>query len=191
MLLNTRTIYGFPKVYKFGVFVRPILASYFTYNYNLSKFLISFLTSFRCICIPNEYILQNSYNFKSWLFSVTNLQKYYLSSFDIESLYTNIPTSDKYILSTSHFYYICHSQSSFFWIIWIQRTLTSVTSVIYFYLNYKLYCQSLKRACPWVVANCKKIKIKKSNSLVMGSPLSAILANICLKYLALISFLQN
>lgn len=70
--------------------MRPILAAYNTHNYKLAKFLSSLLTPYT----SNEFTIRNSYDFKNKIHTINNLNKYHMCSFDIESLYTNIPTSD-------------------------------------------------------------------------------------------------
>jgi hypothetical protein len=84
-----------------------------------------------------------------------------MTSFDIQSLYTNIPTSEAINIIIDD---IFRSQSTFmnFSKSEFKELLNLATSDTYFFFNQQLYLQS--------------------NSLAMGSPLSAILANSYLKY---------
>ena len=101
-------IYGLPKIHKLKVpntlpTFRPILSSICTYNYELSKFLYSILQP----CIPNEYTTANTYSFASELKNIDTSNKSMIS-FDVSSLFTNIPLNEPIDLAVS---YILHNNS--------------------------------------------------------------------------------
>ena len=83
-------MYGLPKVHKDGVPLRPILAAYSTPSYKLAKFLIQLIQHLT----TNQYTLGNSFEFKEQLDNMTFHNEVYLVSFDIVSLFTNVPVQE-------------------------------------------------------------------------------------------------
>ena len=88
-------LYGLPKIHKPDFSskfqFRPIFAAYNNPCYKLSKFLVPLLSPYA----TNEYTIDNSLSFvnslKQFNGSADNL---FMASFDIESLYTNIPLTE-------------------------------------------------------------------------------------------------
>ena len=88
-------LYGLPKIHKVDKEsdqippFRPIISSIGSYNYNLAKYLNSLL----CPCIPSEFSCSDSFTFVR---EIQNLefQKSFLVSFDVESLFTNVPVKE-------------------------------------------------------------------------------------------------
>ena len=84
-------LYGLPKIHKNDFSskfqFRPIFAAYNCASYNLSKFLVKILNPIA----QNEFTLQNSSVFKNEITNLPNSDKYFMASFDITDLYTNIP----------------------------------------------------------------------------------------------------
>ena len=83
------TLYGLPKVHKPDLPIRPILAAYKTASYKVAKYLLPLLEPIT----TNAYTLKNSYAFYSDITSF-NSSNSFMVSFDIESLYTNIPVNE-------------------------------------------------------------------------------------------------
>src|SRR5215469_14177192 len=83
-------LYGLPKIHKTNTPLRPILSAVNSHNFKLAKCLIPWVTPFT----SNSHTINNSYNFKEWLLKIENVHQHFMSSFDITSLYTNIPTSE-------------------------------------------------------------------------------------------------
>ena len=87
-------IYGLPKLHKsfpsnsYPPF-RPIVSSIGTYNYNLSKFLCSVLSPL----ISTRYCTKDSFTFVQE-FNQVNITNSFLVSFDVCSLFTNIPLNE-------------------------------------------------------------------------------------------------
>lgn len=79
-------LYGLPKVHKIGNPLRPIFSAINTPSYNLCKFLVPILEPLT----SNPYTLRNSYEFAD-LIKEQNFSDCTMASFDIESLFTNIP----------------------------------------------------------------------------------------------------
>ena len=87
----TARTYATPKIHKFSSSdsfpkLRPIDLSIVTFNYNLARFLCDLLSSF----IPNDYSCKDTSSFVSQIKNA-NLSKKYLVSYDVTSLFTNIP----------------------------------------------------------------------------------------------------
>ena len=83
-------MYGLPKIHRESTPLRPILSANNTPSYNLSKFLVSKLTSLT----TNEYTLKNSYEFSEYIKTLRNANRLTMCSFDVESLFTNIPLNE-------------------------------------------------------------------------------------------------
>ena len=85
-------LYGLPKVHKVDFSTkfqfRPIFAAYSNPCFKLAKFLVSHLSHLT----RSDYTTDNSYSFVTSLKQFdNNANNLYMTSFDIESLYTNIP----------------------------------------------------------------------------------------------------
>ena len=87
---NPGTMYGLPKVHKTDMPLRPILSANNTSSYNLSKFLVPKLNHLT----TNEFTLKNSYEFSNFITTIPNSNNYVMCSFDIVSLFTNIPLDE-------------------------------------------------------------------------------------------------
>ena len=73
---------SFPKL-------RPIVPSIGTFNYNLARFLCDLLSSL----VPNDYSCKDTFSFVSQIKNA-NLSKTFLVSYDVTSLFTNIPLQE-------------------------------------------------------------------------------------------------
>ena len=82
-------MYGLPKCHKQNTPLRPILSTIGTASYQLGKYLISALAPYT----TNEYVVKDTFSFVKEI----NSAKYpmaTMASFDIVSLYTNIPLDE-------------------------------------------------------------------------------------------------
>ena len=70
--------------------VSPILSANGTPTYNLSQFLVELLNN----TISSEFTLKNSYEFVNRISSFKDANQYIMASFDIVSLFTNIPVNE-------------------------------------------------------------------------------------------------
>ena len=82
-------MYGLPKVHKKGVPVRPIISAIKTYNYELAKYLDSIL---KPLLDDNTMMIKDTFDFVNRVSKLDPTINKYLVSFDVESLFTNIPT---------------------------------------------------------------------------------------------------
>ena len=87
-------IYGTTKMHKFSSSdsfpkLRPIVSSIVTFNYNLVRFLCDLLSSLA----PNDYSCKHTFSFVSQIKNA-NLSKIFLVSYNVTSLFTNIPLQE-------------------------------------------------------------------------------------------------
>ena len=87
-------MYGSPKLHKLNVNCtvppfRPIVSSIGTYNYNLAKFLCSLITPY----IPSDHCEKDTFTFVQKMHQVRCTNSF-MVSFDVESLFTNIPLDE-------------------------------------------------------------------------------------------------
>ena len=157
MDLMSCILYGLPKIHKTNIPLRPILSAINSHNFKLAKCLIPWVTPFT----SNSHTINNFYNFKEWLLKIENVHQHFMASFDITSLYTNIPTSDAInilldrIFAEQDLYHGLNKKE-------FGQLLNAAAKDTYFIFNNELFFQK--------------------NSLAVGSPLSAILANIYLSH---------
>ena len=69
--------------------LRPIVSSIGTFNYNLARFLCDLLSPL----VPNDYSCKDTFSFVSQIKNA-NLSKKFLVSYDVTSLFTNIPLQE-------------------------------------------------------------------------------------------------
>ena len=87
-------IYGTPKMHKFSSSdsfpkLRPIVSSIGTFNYKLARFLCDLLSPL----VPTDYSCKDIFSFVSQIKNA-NLSKKFLVSYDVTSLFTNIPLQE-------------------------------------------------------------------------------------------------
>ena len=86
-------IHGTPKMHKFSSSdsfpkLHPIILSISTFNYNLACILCDLLSPL----VPNDYSCKDSFSFSQ--IKNTNLSKKFLVSYNVTSLFTNIPLQE-------------------------------------------------------------------------------------------------
>ena len=87
-------IYGTRKMHKFSPSdsfpkLRPVVSFIGTFNYSLARFLCDLLSPL----VPNDYSCKDTFSFVSQIKN-GNLSKKFLVSFDVTSLFTNIPLKE-------------------------------------------------------------------------------------------------
>ena len=92
-------MYGLPKVHKPECPLRPILSAIGTHNYNLAKFLVPLLAPITL----SEFCVKDSFSFAKELadLSFTDCT---MASFDVKSLFTNIPLTETIEISVNNLY---------------------------------------------------------------------------------------
>jgi len=93
-------LYGLPKIHKPDVPIRPILSALKTFNYNLAKFLVPILKPIT----TNEYTVHNSFDFAKQLSTISLENNVIMASFDIQSLFTNIPLKETMDICTNRLF---------------------------------------------------------------------------------------
>ena len=84
-------LYGLPKIHKPNMPLRPILSSVNHYFYKLAKFFIPLLTPLT----TNPFIIIDSFSFvQELLNSDIDSRNVFMASFDVVSLFTNIPVNE-------------------------------------------------------------------------------------------------
>ena len=149
-------IYGTPKMHKFKETddfpkLRPIVSSIGTFNYNLAKYLCTLLSPL----VPNKHSCKDTFTFVNEL-KQTNLSGKYFVSYDVTSLFTNIPLKETINLAVD---LILNSDKN---IKINKKKLTKLfiycTSQTHFLFKGKFYIQI--------------------DGVAMGSPLAPVLANL-------------
>ena len=98
---NPGRLYGLPKIHKNDIPLRPVLSSIGTFNYGLAKALKGMLSGI----IQNEVVVKDSFSFVNELLSLPkSASKYNMVSFDITSLFTNIPVKEAIDIILKHIY---------------------------------------------------------------------------------------
>ena len=82
-------IYGLPKIHKEGAPVRPIISAIGTYTYKTAKYLNRILTEYTT---ENDCIIKDTFDFVNRVSKLKTNTTERIVSFDVESLFTNIPT---------------------------------------------------------------------------------------------------
>ena len=110
-------IYGFPKIQRSSIPLRPILTSINHCSYKIAKFFIPFLTPIS----TSSFVIKDSVSFvQERLNSDINSHGVVIASFDVTSLFTNIPVDEtieiiKYLPTACVWKaLIAHSSSNFY-----------------------------------------------------------------------------
>ncbi|KAL0269178.1 UNVERIFIED_CONTAM: hypothetical protein PYX00_006990 [Menopon gallinae] len=97
---TTPRIYGLPKIHKTGVPLRPIVSAINSPTHNLAKFLAKKLTP---LTGQTKHHIKNSQHFVQAISEINLTDNDLLVSFDVESLFTNVPIYDTLNLLEPHF----------------------------------------------------------------------------------------
>ena len=149
-------MYGLPKIHKPNVPMRPILSANNTTSYNLSQYLVPLLSDLS----TNEFTIKNSYDFANYVNSLEDSSKYIMCSFDIESLFTNIPLDETIEVIISQLFPDATSTFHNFNKSEFKSLLNLATKSSTFLFDQKLY--------------------KQIDGVAMGTPCGPTLANIFL-----------
>ena len=149
-------IYGAPKTHKFSSSdsfpkLRPIVSSIGTFNYNLVRFLCDLLSPL----VRNDYSCKDTFSFVSQIKNA-NLSKKFLVSYDVTSLFTNIPLQETIDVAINLLF--SHNPNLNITRKELKKLFLFATSKTHFIFNINFYNQI--------------------DGAVMGSPLSPVLANI-------------
>ena len=149
-------LYGKPKVHKPDFSTqyqfRPILAAYNQASYKIAKFIVPILS-----CLTNnQYTVKNSTEFTTKIHEIQDPGTLYMASFDVDSLFTNIPLRETIDICVESLFMGCSEVSGFnrdnF------RKLLELASMNSFFMFDNKYYQQME-------------------GLGMGNPLSSTFAN--------------
>ena len=132
-------IHGLPKMHKIKspnevTPFRPIVSSISTYNYRLAKYLCNPLQSY----LPSTYSISDTFSFVQQLNTI-DLSSRFMVSFDIASLFTNIPLKESIDLAVS---YITEGNTKLtFSKAELAKMFSIATSQPHFLLNGKVFDQ--------------------------------------------------
>ena len=143
-------IYGTPKMHKFSsndTFPKlcPIISSISIFNYDLACFICYLLSS----VVPDDYSCKDTFSFVSQIKNA-NLSKKFLVSYDVTSLFTNIPLQEIIDIAINPNLYITKKEPT--------KPFLFATSQTHFLFHGQFYNQI--------------------DGAAMGSPLAPVLANI-------------
>ena len=83
-------LYGLPKIHKPNNPLRPIISTIGTFSYKLAKYLVPIVDPLT----RNEYTIENATELVKQLCSLQLPHSVVMASFDVESLFTNVPLSE-------------------------------------------------------------------------------------------------
>ena len=146
-------LYGLPKTHKDNIPMRPILSAINTFNYKLAKFLCPILQPIA----SNQHTIPSTQAFAKEIQTMHFNHPIYLASFDITSLYTNIPVDETIEIALDS---LCDHNDKFVNLDRkeLKTLLQLATKDNIFYFNETLY--------------------KQVDGCAMGSPLSGTIANV-------------
>ena len=128
---------SFPKL-------SPIVSSIGTFNYNIALFLCDLLSPL----VPNDYSCKDTFSFVSQIKNA-NLSKKFLVSYDVTSLFTNIPLQETIDIAINLIFN--HNPNLNITRKELKKLFLFATSQVHFIFNSKVYNQIDGVAMPWVV----------------------------------------
>jgi hypothetical protein len=148
-------MYCLPKVHKQNTPLRPIISAIDTYNYKLAKYLDKIL---KPLVNDNEYILKDTFDFVNKIKELNVAADQYMISFDVESLFTNIPTDETIEIILNQIYENATSLYHGLLRKDMKKLLEICTKKSHFQFNGQFY--------------------EQTDGVAMGSPLGPLFANI-------------
>ena len=147
-------LYGLPKVHKDNCPIRPIISAIGSFNHKMAQYLVKLLSPLSV----NEYTIRNTFTFLDDLRSISLNDDMYMCSFDVVSLFTNVPLNETIEICTEA---VSDSTSAFtlpFDGATLKDLLDLCTKDSVFIFDKQLY--------------------RQVDGVAMGSPLGPLLANV-------------
>ena len=148
--------YGLAKVHKKDTPLRPVISMIGTPQYGLAKYLDSIIKP----CIPSQFMTSSTQDFINKFEAFHFPHSYALVSFDVESLFTNVPLREAIDLACNYVY--ASNQPPAYDKVHFRKLLNFATSGEF------LYRSSL---------------FKQIDGVAMGSPLGPTLANLFMAHI--------
>ena len=151
-------LYGLPKIHKSTIPLRPILSSVNHYSYKIARFFIPLLNPISV----SSLMIKDSFSFvQELLNSDIDYSKVVMASFDVTSLFTNIPLNETIDIISNRIFSNCKrfqglNRSEF------EKLLTLSVKNCHFMFNGRLFHQI--------------------DGVAMGSPLGPLFANIFMSF---------
>jgi len=147
-------MYGLAKIHKENAPLKPIISVVQTYNYKLAKYLDEILKP----KVDQTYMLKDTFDFVNRVAEIDHGVDRYMVSFDVESLFTNIPTVETieiilklvYTKNTKYFHDLRKNE--------LRELLLIRTTQSHFKFNKSYY--------------------EQIDGVAMGSPLGPLFANV-------------
>ena len=131
-------LYGLSKIHKCDVPLRPILSAMGTAGYNLAKFFVPLLSAFT----TKHFSIKDSFSFATEISSLPDSNSYFMASFDIKSLFTNIPLEETVSIATDNYFNITRPSRSFTPKLFKDLLLSSVKDIIFLF-NGKVFSEGM------------------------------------------------
>ena len=149
-------MYGLPKVHKTDVPVRPILSMIGSVHYELAKWLSEILNP--VLSLYSSYCIPDSFFFSKFVQEIEcTYETSFMCSFDVESLYTNVPLDETIAICADALY---------------RGNLKSPP------FSENIFIELMNRATKGVEFSFNNTMYKQIDGVAMGSPLGASMANI-------------
>lgn len=152
-------LYGLPKIHKDNVPLRPIVSSIGSPTYDLAKFLARIISP---LAGNTTSFVQNSTHFTDIL-KEANAENCIIVSFDVKSLFTNVPLQEALQVIEQRLSTDVHLRS---------RTLLSIESIM----------ELLRKCLTTTYFTFEGEYYQQDDGAAMGSPLSPIVANIYMEF---------
>ena len=121
-------LYRLPKIHKPNFCTNyqfyPIFPAYNAPTFNIAKFLVPILSH----VTVNSHTVSNSCSFVKDIAGISDASNYCMVSYDIESLFTNIPLSETIEISLNKFCLLMRPTNSY----WYRKTLEVLTFFTYY-----------------------------------------------------------
>ena len=155
-------LYGLPKIHKSSIPLRPILSSINHFSYKIAKLFIPFLTPISTSSLVSSLVIKDSLSFvQELLNSDINSDSVVMASFDVTSLFTNIPVGETIEIISNQIF---------------------ANRVVFEGLDRSQFIQLLSLA----VRNChfafNNRIYQQIDGMAMGSPLGPLFANIFMSF---------
>ena len=152
-------LYGLPMIHKPSVPFSPILSCINHYSYKIAKFFIPFLSPISM----NSFVIKDSFSFvQELLNSEINTDNVFMASFNIASLFTNIPVDETIEIISNHpMQTVC-----------TLKVLTAPSSLNFYPFLRRTSCHFIFNGHIY----------QQVDGVAMGSPLGPLFANIFMSF---------
>ena len=140
-ILYLQVLYGLPKILKANVPLRSILSAIGTCGYKLAKFLVPCLDQITSNNFTVKYSVSSANEIRH-LRNGDDTNQFVMASFDVKSLFTNIPLNETIHMGANELYYINNTPFLSFSKNQFLQLLKLAATEIYFMFNQRLCLQT-------------------------------------------------